>query len=208
MKGLLIIGAGGHGRVVADTAWESGLWDNIAFLDDNICGDILIWPVLGRVDQAQLFLNDYGSLAVAIGDNRKRVEMLYYFAKIGFALPPVIHPRAYVSSQAVIGLGTVVFAGSVINAGAVVGAGCIVNTGATVDHDCVLEEGVHLSPGVNLAGEVKVGRCSWVGIGSSVIQQVSIGKNVMIGAGAAVIEDVEDGATVVGVPGRVIKNNA
>ncbi|MCR4442983.1 MAG: acetyltransferase [Peptococcaceae bacterium] len=207
MSGLLIIGAGGHGRVVADAAEEAGRWDKIAFLDDWAAGTAFKWPVLAKTSEAALFLDEYEDVAVALGDNRLRVEKLNYCEGLGFNLPAVVHPAAAVSKRAEIGAGSVVLAQAAVNAGAVLGRGCIVNTGATVDHDCLLEEGVHLSPGVHLGGEVKVGRFSWLGVGASVINRVTIGRCVTVGAGTVVISDVEDNVTVVGVPGRVIKKN-
>lgn len=207
MRRLLIIGAGGHGRVVADTAREMGVWDNIAFLDDNQEGNVLDWPVLGKIELAAELLKEFDDLAVALGDNSKRLEMLYYYAGLGYRLPVIKHPTAFISKSASIGAGTVAFAQTAVNAGTKVGTGCIINTGATVDHDCVLGDGVHLSPGVHLGGEVRIGRNSWLGVGASVINRVSIGENVIVGAGSVIIKTVENNVTVVGVPGRVVKRN-
>lgn len=209
MTGLLVVGAGGHGQVVADTANETGLWKKIAFLDDryptlNIVSE---WPVLGKLNHAPSILKEYSDLIVAVGNNLLRVELLQSFAGMGFLLTKVIHPTAFVSKTAQIEAGSVVFAQAAVNTGAKIGFGSIINTGATVDHDCVLGYGVHLSPGVHLGGEVNVGNYSWLGIGSSVIQQISIGNNVVVGAGAVVTKHVPNSVKVVGVPGRVINTN-
>lgn len=205
MSGLLVVGAGGHGKVVADAAKEQGCWDKIAFVDDLYPGltECLCWPVLGKIADAEAFLLKFPSIAVAVGNNQLRVSLLKKFSVMGFGLPVIIHPSACVSSQGHIDAGAVVLANAVINAGAKISLGCIVNTAATVDHDCILAEGVHLSPGVHLAGGVTIGAYSWLGIGSSVIQKITIGANVMVGAGAAVTENVANDATVVGVPARV-----
>lgn len=208
MTGLLIVGAGGHGRVVADTAQLTGKWDKIAFLDDEIRGSVLNWPVLGPIEKAMDLIEEYGEITVAIGNNRRRVELLRGYAKMGFSLPAIIHPLSFISDTVEFGAGSVAFAQTAVNAGAKIGFGCIINTGTTVDHDCLLEEGVHLSPGVHLAGGVRIGKYTWIGIGASVIQQISVGENVLVGAGSVLINSVNEvDCTVVGVPGRVIKRN-
>lgn len=209
MKGLLIAGAGGHGKVVADTAYASGCWNNIAFLDDRFpfLHDVLGWPVLGKLEQAADYVGDYGNLVVALGDNLLRVNLIKKFSEIGFYIPVLVHNTAYVSKFAELAAGSVVFAKAVVNAGAKIGLGSIINTGATVDHDCLLGQGVHLSPGVHLAGKVSVGSYSQVGIGTSVIQQVFIGENVLIGAGSVIANNIKNNVVVMGVPGRVVKEN-
>ena len=209
MTGLLIVGAGGHGKVVADTACEMGRWNKVAFVDDRYPSltEVFCWPVIGRFDEIEPLLSEYSDIAVAIGNNHLRIDLLKRFMAMGFSLPAVIHPTAFVSSRSEINDGVVIFAHAVINVGAEIGLGCIINTATTVDHDCILSEGVHLSPGVNLAGEVSIGSCSWLGVGSSVIQKIEIGNNVIVGAGAAVISDIVSNVTVVGVPAKVIKKN-
>ena len=209
MSGLLVIGAGGQGKVVADTAYEHGHWKKIAFLDDRYpeLNSLLSCPVLGKIEHAPLFSHEYSDIVVAIGNNLVRVKLIRHFKKIGFSIPIVVHPSAFVSKFAKIGSGSVIFAQGVVNAGAEIGIGCIVNTGATVDHDCSIGDGVHVSPGAHLAGEVKIGSYSWIGIGSAVIQQISIGKNVLIGAGTVITKNIPDDVTVVGVPGKIIKKH-
>ena len=209
MSGLLIVGAGGHGKVVADTAYESGRWEKIAFLDDRYpeLKSSLLWPVLGKIAQATEFLTEYSDMVIAIGNNLLRAELVYRFTKMGFFMPTIVHPTAFVSKSVMIGAGSVVFAQVAVNAGTQIGHGSIVNTGATIDHDCLVGDGVHISPGAHLAGTVIVGNYSWLGIGSSVIQQISIGENVVIGAGAVITQNVPNDVTVVGVPGKIIKNH-
>lgn len=209
MSGLLVVGAGGHGRVVADTAVEDGRWNKIAFLDDRHkqIDCIMNWPVLGSLLQAQEYLHDYPDLIVAIGDNTLRVKLLRRYLQLGFKLPVLIHPTAFVSKIARLSPGTVVFPRAAVNVGVGIGFGSIINTGAIVDHDCLLGEGVHICPGASLAGEVKVGDYSWVGIGTSVIQRVSIGENVFIGAGSVIVKDTGSNVKVLGVPGRVVNQN-
>jgi sugar O-acyltransferase (sialic acid O-acetyltransferase NeuD family) len=206
MKTLAIIGASGHGKVVADAAISSGQWDDVVFYDDA-------WPsktlngnseIVGNT-RSLLALVEKPSIIVAIGNNKIRLEKQRYFAASGFDIATVVHPSSVISKNASIGHGTVAMAGSVINADAKVGEACIVNTNAVIEHDCALADAVHISPGACLAGGVFVGECSWVGIGASVIQQKVIGKNVKVGANAAVVTDLPDNVTAVGVPARIIK---
>lgn len=208
MRNLLIVGAGGHGRVVADTASLTGRWSKISFLDDRFPMDTnLLWEVIASTDNAPLLLDEYDELIVAIGDNPLRVGLLKKFKEMGFSIPTIIHPDASISRFVEIGEGTVVFSQAVINAGSKIGIGAIINTGSTVDHDCDLGEGVHLSPGVKLAGGVTIGDYSWLGIGAVIIQQINIGNHVTVGAGSVVINSIESNTTVVGIPGRVIKKD-
>jgi len=201
---LLIAGAGGHGRVVADAAVAAGFWSEIAFLDDRhaTMRTSSIWEVVGRLDNlAQLARPDTAFLA-AFADARLRLDILDRAHGMGCQLPVLVHPRATVSERAELAAGTVVLAGATVNIGATLGVGCIVNTGATVDHDCRLAEGVHICPGAHLAGEVSVAARTWFGIGAIARQGISIGSDVTVGAGAVCVCDIRDGVTVVGVPAR------
>ncbi|UCJ15198.1 acetyltransferase [Pseudomonas sp. MM211] len=206
MKRLAILGASGHGKVVADTAECCG-WQQIDFFDDA-WPDMTIngcWSVIGATTELLARLDDYNAIVVAIGNNRIRQLKLDELRAVGANLVTLVHPSAVVSRHAQIAEGTVVFSGAQINAGASVGVGAIINTGCSVDHDCLLADAVHISPGAHLAGGVKVGSCSWVGIGASVRQLVTLGENVIVGAGAAVVGDVPDGFVVAGVPAKRIK---
>lgn len=203
MKRLAILGASGHGKVVADCAESCG-WESISFFDDAWPGKDCngIWPVVGNTDALLQRLGEFDGVLVAIGDNRIREARQQLLAEKGAPLPVLIHPSARVSRYAALGPGSVVFANAVVNAESRVGAGAILNTAATVDHDCLLGHAVHVSPGAHLAGGVQVGDRSWLGIGSSVIQLVHIGTDVTVGAGAAVVSDIPDHCVVTGVPAR------
>ena len=201
---LLILGAGGHGLVVADAATKMGLWSEVKFLDDNENFKPQIQSiVIGKITDLIKFKDKFQDVFVAIGDNNYRLKLIKEIVNVGINIPVIQHPSSIVSSYTEIGSGCFLAANSVLGVGAKLGQGCIINCGATVDHENILSDCVHISPGAHLGGETKVGECSWVGIGASIREQVSIGANVMVGAGAAVVGDVEDNLQVAGVPARV-----
>ncbi|CAI3797057.1 UDP-N-acetylbacillosamine N-acetyltransferase [Pseudomonas sp. MM221] len=203
MRKLAILGASGHGKVVADTAEACG-WTEIVFFDDAWPSRTSngVWAVVGTGEDFFEKAHQFDGVLVGIGNNAIRQSKLATLALKGAPLATLIHPDAYVSRHATVGAGTVVFAGAVLNIGASVGIGGILNTGCSVDHDCALGDAVHISPGARLAGSVAVGQCSWVGIGACVKQMINIAADVVVGAGAAVVSDVGEGMTVVGVPAR------
>jgi sugar O-acyltransferase (sialic acid O-acetyltransferase NeuD family) len=203
---LLILGAGGHGRVVAEAAADEGRWTEIAFLDDAFpeISSPPAWPVVGRLAELEARAGAHDACVVAFGDARARLTSIERAVAAGLDVPALVHPRATVSNYAVLSMGCVVLAGAVINYGASVAAGCIVNTAASVDHDCVLDAGVHVCPGAHLAGCVSIGARTWFGIGAVAKQRVRIGADVIVGAGAVVVADVRDAVTVVGIPAREV----
>lgn len=202
---LLILGCGGHGRVVADAALECG-YDEIAFLDDV---DQSRSPagarILGPMSSAGEFLDSWPSAVAAVGDANMRLALFGILRKHGFQTPNVIHPSAIISRGAVLGNGIVVAAGAIINVGAHIGNAVIVNTGARIDHDCVIGAGSHLAPGVTLSGGVTVGERVWLGTGCAVRQGVKIGSGAVIGVGSAVVSDLQSGLVYAGVPARLLK---
>jgi len=210
---LLILGAGGHGKVVAETAFLSNQFSKISFLDDQINGadflpSHLNSSIIGSFSDCHLpeIRHEFSSAIVAIGDPASRLLWSSLLVEAGYALPALIHPSAIISPSAQLDNGVVVFAHVVVQASCSIGFGAILNTGCSVDHDSDIADGVHLCPGSRLAGEVKVGERSWIGIGASVIQQVRIGSDVTVGAGAAVVRDIPNKVTVVGVPARVVSS--
>ena len=206
MKTLAILGASGHGKVVADAALSTGLWHEVVFYDDA-------WPTKTHNGQSDIVGNTESlfnlsikpDVVVAIGNNQVRLAKQRELMERGFSIATVVHRAAMVSPSAVIKRGTVVMAGAVVNADVKVGEACIVNSNAVLEHDCVLADAVHISPAASLAGGVIVDEASWIGIGAVVIQLKNIGKNVMVGAGAAVVTDLPDNVTAVGVPASIIK---
>jgi sugar O-acyltransferase (sialic acid O-acetyltransferase NeuD family) len=204
---VAVLGAGGHGKVVADVALCSG-HEVVAFLDDSP-GKVgtHIWgiPVLSW----DRFLADTAlhgaALALAFGDNRARQRSVERVHAAGRDLATLVHPTAAVARTARLGAGTVVMAGAAVNPDAVVGDGCIVNTGAVVEHDCVIGDFAHLSPNAALGGGVKIGARTHLGLGAVALPLVQIGADVRVGAGAVVHRDVADGLTIVGVPAEPLK---
>ncbi|MCX0429256.1 MULTISPECIES: acetyltransferase [Aeromonas] len=202
-----ILGASGHGKVIAELAELNG-FKEIIFFDDRFpeLMQLAHWQVKGCTTDLLALVQDFDLVVVAIGNNSTRLQKLRVLQQFGAKLVPLVHPHATVSGYAQLGEGTVVMAHAVVNAFATVGVGGIINTSATVDHDCVLADGVHISPGAHLAGGVCVGEHSWIGIGAQVNQLICIGNKVIVGAGATVIRDIPDFQTVVGTPAVVISH--
>ncbi len=203
---ILIIGAGGHARVIADIIRLQG-HAVVGFLDDepSLIGQHLHGTsVLGQIDTYQSY--SYDKIVLGIGSNQIRSALHTLHLK---NIPDddwhiAIHPTATIGSFTTIGHGTVIMAGVIINPGAKICQHTIINTGAIVDHDCTISDYAHVAPAVNLAGGVKVGNGTLLGIGSSVIPYQSIGSWSIIGAGAVVISDLPSNVTAVGVPAKVI----
>ncbi len=206
MKRLAILGASGHGKVVAEIAELSG-WNEIVFYDDAYPEvlNIGVWFIKGGTDTLISDIKRYDGVIVAIGNNNIRFEKINFLKLHQAKLTSLFHPKSVISKYAHIGLGSVVMAGAVINPFAKLGLACIINTSATIDHDCELGDSVHISPGSNLAGAVKVGSKSWIGIGTCVKQCLSIGENVIIGSGASVVRNIPDDVVAVGVPAKIKK---
>ena len=199
-KKLIIIGAGGHGRVCAEAASLSG-YNEIAFLDDKKVSGL---PVVGTTNNIDRFIGEY-CFFVAIGNNSLRKKISKTVKERGGELTSIIHPFSSVSKSAEIGEGTVIMSGAVINSGAKIGRGVIVNTCSSADHDCKLKDFCHIGVGAHLAGTVEIGEASFIGAGSAVINNITIGDGVTVGAGAAVVHNLTEAGTYVGVPARKIK---
>lgn len=201
-KKLLIIGAGGHGKVVADIAMKLEKWQSTAFLDnDETIQSCMGLDVIGNTDDAIKFKEE-ADFFVAIGNNATREKVQEDLLEKDLSIVTLMHPQAVLGSDVEVGLGTVVMAGVVINSSTTIGRGCIINTSSSLDHDNQIEDYVHISPGTRVAGTVSVGKRSWLGIGSVVSNNVTISKNCTIGAGSLVLEDITVPGTYVGVPVR------
>lgn len=196
--GIVVIGAGGHAKVVISTLTACGLPVAAVFDDDDIKWGMDVHGT--RVSRTERERG--GSAVIGIGDNVKRKEVA---RALSFEWQTVVHPSACVDPSAKLGRGTVVFAGAIVQPGAVIGEHVIVNTGATIDRDCIVADYAHLAPGVHLAGSVHVGEGAFLGIGSVVSPGVKIGRWSTLGAGAVAIRDLADGVMAAGVPAIALK---
>ena len=206
---MVIIGAGGHGKVVLDILRAAGQHKPVGFLDADpaltdsyVCGV----PVLGSINAiATLRRQRIRRALIAIGDNRTRLHYAALLAEQGIELVNAIHPTAFVSPTAILGKNVVVAARAAVGTEARLGDSVIVNTSAVVDHECDIGDGAHVCPAAALAGRVRVGRGAFIGAGARVIQCRAVGDYATVGAGAVVIRDVSNEATVVGVPARPVR---
>jgi len=200
MKQLIIIGASGHGKVVADIAKNNG-YSDIAFLDDNDsvteCND---YKVLGKVEEYKNYDCDF---LVAIGNAHIRAKIIEKLISANKSIPTLVHPNAIIGENVKIGVGTVIMAGAVINPATIIGDGCIINTCASVDHDNNIGDYVHISVGAHTAGTVTIDNYSWIGIGAVISNNISICSNCMIGAGAVVVNNLMESGTYIGVPAKM-----
>lgn len=202
-QNLAIIGAGGHGRVVADCAAAAG-WTSISFFDDRYpdSNETAIWPILGNPHTLLNSVPRFDGVIVAIGNGAARLAWHEKLDQAGAVLVNVIHPRSCVSPHAQLGRGVVVAPGAIINIGASISDAAIINTAASVDHDCNIGEAVHVAPGAHMSGNVTIGRLSWIGAGAVIRQGVNIGARTMIGAGAVVVTDLGSDVVAIGCPAK------
>lgn len=194
MNKLVIIGASGHGKVIADIAVKNG-YKEIVFLDDDpSIEECAGYPVVGSTDKAKTL---DGDKIVAIGNAKIREKIQNEIKSV-----TLIHPNAVISRRVEIGEGTVVMAGAVINSDVKIGKGCIINTCASVDHDCVIGDYVHVSVGAHIAGTCNIGDMVWIGAGSVISNNVNVSGKCLLGAGAVVVKNIAEIGTYVGVPAQ------
>ncbi|UAA39665.1 acetyltransferase [Paraneptunicella aestuarii] len=204
MNKLAIVGAGGHGKVVADAAITSSLYAHIVFVDDRYQEMVtqLGYGVVGDDSCIPDLISQGYEFVVAIGDNLIRASKFALLKSEGANFATVIHKSAVISSSAEIGKGTVVFAGVCINPDAKVGNNSIINTNATIEHDCVVGDHVHLAPGTILTGGCQIGDYSLLGAGAVSIPYKTIGSRTVVGAGAVIVEDIPDSVIASGIPAK------
>ncbi len=204
MKKLLIIGASGHGKVIADLAEQTHQYEEINFLDDNklLHGNTFAkGKVIGKTQLARELIKEY-EIFTAIGNAEIREKITEELLECGAEIPVLIHPFSSIADDVIIGVGTAVMAGAVINAGSRIGKGVIINTCASVDHDNEISDYVHVSVGAHTAGSVKIGKYTWIGIGAVVSNNLSVTDHVVLGAGAVVVKNIDIPGTYIGVPAK------
>jgi UDP-perosamine 4-acetyltransferase len=204
MNSLIVIGDGGHAKVVIDILFSQNQYKIVGCTSSNldtknvmgvaVIGDDSVLPELYKQGVHHAF--------VAIGDNKKRKHLTDEVSGYGYHIVNVISPKSHISSSIKLGKGIVIMPGAIINADTIVGDNVIVNTGATIDHDCLIEANVHVAPGCHLAGNVTVGDGAFLGVGCQVIPKIKIGEWSVVGAGAVVIKNIPPGVTAFGIPAR------
>lgn len=204
-KKVVIIGAGGHAKVIADIIIKSGD-EVVGFLDDNIQKDTNIidsYKVIGKIEDCiMLQKNKDLYFIIAIGNNFTRKDIA---EKYNLNYYTAIHPTAIIGMQVQIEKGTVIMANTCINPNTKIGKHCIINTGAIVEHDNIIDDYVHISPNATLCGLVKVGMYTHIGASSTIRNCASVTNNCIIGAGGVVVKDIEESGTYVGVPAKKVK---
>lgn len=210
MKEIVIIGAGGHAKVIIDIILQrkKNLNDNLlvkGILDDSFNEkekkDLFGISIIGKINKI-LELSSNVHYIIAIGNNSIRKKISQNYKDIKYMT--LIHPKAIIAENVTIGEGTVVMAGVVINSYTKIGKHCILNTGSIIEHDNLIEDYVHVSPNATLCGEVFIGKESWIGAGGIIIQRIKIEEQSIIGAGSVVIKNVKKMSKIVGVPSRKI----
>ncbi|PYN37637.1 MAG: transferase [Candidatus Rokuibacteriota bacterium] len=198
---LLILGAGGHGRAVADLAaacdWTVAGFTDRPGADPRVLGGDEDLPALAR--SAPI---DAGVIGVGNSALQRRAELFDRLRESRLPIPALVHPRATLSSSARVSAGSVVFPAAVLGAGVTVAENVVIYSGAVVEHDCRIADHAYISPGAILSGAVVVEVGAFIGAGAVILPGVTIGKHAVVGAGAVVLADVLAGETVAGVPAR------
>ena len=204
MKDLIIIGAGGHGRVVADIAQKLGIYKTISFLDDGDAKETMGLPIVGKTAEVEKYVNT-ADIFVAIGNSKVRGDFIERLLAMGANVPTLIHPSAIIGACAEIDIGTAIIAGAVVDPCVAIGKGVIVNQLASIGHDCKIGDYTHISAGVHIGGPVQMGKYTWVGIGAIIKNNISVCSNCMLGAGAVVVKDITEEGTYIGIPAKLLK---
>lgn len=208
---IVILGAGGHGKVVLDILRASSEHNVVGFLDADrsLAGSTVGGvPVIGAMNLLPKLRQqrEIAGAIVAIGDNRTRRSCAAVVAEHGVELINAIHPAAILSPTATIGRNVVIAAGAVVCVDARIADSVIINTSAVIDHEAEVGEAAHITPGALIAGRAQIGAGAFIGLGAKIIQCLKVGDESIIGAGSVVIRDIPARVTAVGVPATVIKS--
>jgi sugar O-acyltransferase (sialic acid O-acetyltransferase NeuD family) len=204
---LVVLGAGGHAKVVIEAALVRNPDRQVVIVDDDssaISRTILGLRVSGSRDWLASNLPD-APVALGVGDNQTRLAALEWLLGQGRKVETIVHPAAIVGPTVQIGAGSFLAAGAIAIADTNIGRAAIINTAASIDHDCEIGDGVHIGPGVRLCGNARVGARSLIGVGTAVRPGITIGSDVVVGAGSAVVSDLPDGGVYGGCPARTIR---
>lgn len=204
MKNLVIVGAGGQGKVVADIALKLDKYDRIYFLNDGEKKECMGLPIVGPTNDIEKYINS-SDFFVAIGDNTDRKYFIEKLCAKGASLPTLIHPQAVIGKNVELSNASVIMAGAVVNSCTKIGRGSIINTCSSVDHDCVVGDYVHVSVGAHVCGDVHIGNNCFLGAGTIIKNHITISSNCCFGAGAVVIEDIKEEGTYIGLPAKRLR---
>ncbi|MBM7869450.1 UDP-perosamine 4-acetyltransferase [Clostridium pascui] len=212
MKKIILVGAGGHCKVIIDIIKSQNEFEIVGITDKNPeLNNILDIPIIGDDSKLkQIYDDGVDNAFICVGSlNNNNLRSIIYksLKNIGFKLPVLVHKNSIISEFVYIEEGTCIMPGAIINSGTCIGKNCIINTGSLIEHDCKVGDNTHISPNVSIAGGVNIGFNTHIGIGSSIIQGVNLGNNVTIGAGAVVINDINSNSLAVGVPAKIIRIN-
>ncbi len=208
MKNIVLLGGGGHAKVIISVIKELGEFNIVGIADkkEKIGDTVLDIPILYEDRELQKLHDrgiEYAFVTVgSIGNPVVRVKLFNVIKGIGFKIPKIISKYAIIKEHVEIGEGTVIMPGVIVNPESKIGKNCIINTGAIIEHDCIIGDHVHIAPGVTLSGNVKIGSGSHIGTGASVIQGIEVGENVIIGAGAVVVSDLRSKVIAYGIPAK------
>lgn len=207
MDRVIIVGAGGHAKVIIDILQQNKTYQIVGLIDKEETSGFWGIPILGKdVNLSDLKEQENVSLAfVALGNNILRERVSQRVLEAGYKLINVISSSAMISSKIKMGTGIAVMHGAIINADTEIGNGCIVNSNSSIDHECRIGEYTHIAPGVAISGGTKIGKGCFLGTGCRVIDKVKIGDDVVVGAGGVVINDIQSRCTVVGVPAQILR---
>lgn len=200
---ILIVGGGGHARVVADILFAMDSMEPVGYVAGDVPagtpGPLGLTVVGGDKDVRRI---PHDGLVVGVGDNALRRRLFERFEAQGETFVNAVHPSAILAPDVVLGRGCMVGPGVIVNTGAVIGDNVILNSGCVVEHDCVIGDHVHVAPGAKLAGAVRVAQTAFIGLGAAVVPGVTVGEGAVLGAGSVTLRDIDPGVTVVGVPAR------
>jgi len=205
---IYIVGAGAHGRVIADVIKDTYPKKKIKFLDDRQGywdKSINNIKVTGSIDDFLSKKISWGSLIVAIGNNYIRLNILERFNKANTPIISVIHKSAVVFKTASIEPGSMINPQAFIGSNVIIKRGVLINTGAIIEHDSIIEEGVTISSGCKMAGRVTINRAAFICVGVTICPRIKIGEGAIIGAGSVVVNDIPSGKLAYGVPAKVIR---